>query len=331
MDKRYQVFLSSTYADLREERRKVIQTLMEMDCIPAGMELFPAADEEQWEFIKHVINDCDYYVLIIGGRYGSLTPDGISYTEREFDYACSRGLHVLAFIHEDPDDLAVARSDIDPLLRERLAAFRERVKTGRLVRFWNSAEQLPGLVALSLSKTIKAYPAVGWVRTSAASSSQLLEEVNELRKANAALVAELEAARGSAAIEPRPDELAPLDAKVTVAGTIQQMRGGRQTWRVTLTWKELFALLAPHLLEHPNDSAVRSILTGRLVAKTGHVGISPAIEDEIYQTIKVQFLAHGLVRVDYLKTTQGGMALFWSLTTRGSEVMMSLRAVRAVE
>ena len=71
MEKRYQVFVSSTFADLKEERRKVIQTLMEMDCIPSGMEIFPAADEEQWEFIKKVISDCDYYILIIGGRYGS--------------------------------------------------------------------------------------------------------------------------------------------------------------------------------------------------------------------------------------------------------------------
>jgi len=67
MDKRYQVFVSSTYADLQQERQKVIQALMEMDCIPAGMELFPAADEEQWEFIKQIIDDCDYYILIIGG------------------------------------------------------------------------------------------------------------------------------------------------------------------------------------------------------------------------------------------------------------------------
>jgi hypothetical protein len=47
MDKRYQVFVSSTYADLQHERQRVIQALMEMDCIPSGMELFPAADEEQ--------------------------------------------------------------------------------------------------------------------------------------------------------------------------------------------------------------------------------------------------------------------------------------------
>ena len=55
MDIRYQVFVSSTYADLKNERQKVIQTLMEMDCIPAGMEIFPAIDEEQWHFIQKVI------------------------------------------------------------------------------------------------------------------------------------------------------------------------------------------------------------------------------------------------------------------------------------
>ena len=89
---------------------------MEMDCIPAGMELFPAADEEQWEFIKRVIDDCDYYILIIGGRYGSTTAAGISYTEKEYDYAIENDLKVLAFIHEKPDDIPVGKSDIDPEL-----------------------------------------------------------------------------------------------------------------------------------------------------------------------------------------------------------------------
>lgn len=45
MDKRYQVFVSSTYTDLKEERQHVIQVLTEMGCVPAGMELFPAADD----------------------------------------------------------------------------------------------------------------------------------------------------------------------------------------------------------------------------------------------------------------------------------------------
>jgi hypothetical protein len=57
--------------DLLEERKEVIQALLELDCIPVGMELFPASDDDQWSFIKSVIDDCDYYVLILAGRYGS--------------------------------------------------------------------------------------------------------------------------------------------------------------------------------------------------------------------------------------------------------------------
>jgi hypothetical protein len=83
-DKRFQVFVSSTYLDLKEERQEVIQALLELNCIPSGMEMFPAADEDQWTLIKKVIDDCDYYLVIIAGRYGSLSPAGKSYTQMEY-------------------------------------------------------------------------------------------------------------------------------------------------------------------------------------------------------------------------------------------------------
>lgn len=72
MEKKYQVFVSSTYQDLQKERQEVMQALLELDCIPVGMELFPAADDDQWTLIKGLISDCDYYVLIVAGRYGSI-------------------------------------------------------------------------------------------------------------------------------------------------------------------------------------------------------------------------------------------------------------------
>ena len=68
MDKIYQVFVSSTFTDLQEERKEVMQALLELDCMPAGMELFPASNDDQWTLIKRVIDACDYYLLIIGGR-----------------------------------------------------------------------------------------------------------------------------------------------------------------------------------------------------------------------------------------------------------------------
>ena len=105
MEKRYQVFVSSTYQDLIEERIEVIQALLELDCIPVGMEYFPAADETQWDFIKRLIDESDYYVLIVAGKYGSVDEKGISYTQKEYEYALTKGVPTIAFLHSNSEIL----------------------------------------------------------------------------------------------------------------------------------------------------------------------------------------------------------------------------------
>jgi hypothetical protein len=125
MDKRYQVFVSSTYEDLREERQEVMQALLELDCIPSGMELFPAASDDQWTLIKQVIDDCDYYVVIVGSRYGSSGPNGKSYTQMEYEYALSQNKPVIGFLHFDPAKIAAGKSESTDDGRKRLGQFRE--------------------------------------------------------------------------------------------------------------------------------------------------------------------------------------------------------------
>lgn len=83
----YRVFVSSTYEDLQDERLKILNALLSISCIPSGMELFSAASEEQFSYIKKVIQDVDYFIIIIAGRYGSIAKDGKSYTQKEFEYA----------------------------------------------------------------------------------------------------------------------------------------------------------------------------------------------------------------------------------------------------
>jgi hypothetical protein len=324
MEKRYQVFVSSTFADLKEERRRVIQTLMEMDCIPAGMELFPAADEEQWAFIRRVIDDCDYYLLIIGGRYGSTTPDGVSYTEKEYDYAVSKGIKVLALLHDKPDEIPVGKSELDPALRARLEAFRQRASKGRLVRFWNRAEDLPGLVALSLAKTIKTYPAVGWVRADAVANEDLLTQLNQLRQDNDLLRASL------AEVRPEPvqrvEGLAGLDEVFVVHGH-SSSRDGRLEWTSRVSWKEIFAYVSPYLVKYPNETTVKLMLCDSLVKRERRGGYDHKLDDQDFQTIGIQLKALGLTKVQYLKATDGSMGLFWSLTPQGDQLMIQLRTV----
>lgn len=328
MEKRYQVFVSSTYADLKEERQRVTQTLMEMDCIPAGMELFPATDEEQWEFIKRVIDDCDYYLLIIGGRYGSTTEEGISYTEKEYDYAVENRIKVIALLHENPDSIPTSKTDLDPTLRTSLLAFREKISTNRLVKFWNDASELPGLVALSLTKTIKLFPATGWVRTSAISNEDLLNELNELRKENTSLKAEI------TTFKTRPvynvEGLAGLDETFTVNGTyIDDF--GKKKWSARMTWGEIFSTISPYLESMPNLETVKNILKSAIIKRDRLVERYNKLDDQDFQTILVQLKALGLIQTVYLETVKGGMAMFCQFTPTGEETMVQMRAIRSAQ
>lgn len=298
---------------------------MEMDCIPAGMELFPAADEDQFAFIKKVIDDCDYYVLIIGGRYGSLTASGISYTEQEYQYAIEKELKVIALLHENPADIPLGKSDLDPALRERLSAFRESVSTGRLVRFWNSANELPGIVALSLSKTIKTYPARGWVRADRVQSADLLVELNEVRKQNELLSREL----ASRQIEPQPSVagLAALDDTIELHGT-HRYDNRPYSWKASMTWRAIFSAVCPYLVQHPAASTVKDIIKKSAFEVSNSRGYNAALDDQVFQTVSVQLKALGLVKIEYLKTVDGGMGLFWSATPAGDALTLELRTVR---
>jgi len=181
MNKRYQVFVSSTYEDLREERSKVMTALLELNCIPAGMELFPAADDDAWTLIRDVIDECDYYVLILAGRYGSCDKDGISYTEKEYRYALEKGKKIIAFIHASPGTLAQNKCEQEADGRAKLDSFRGLAKA-KVCKFWSSADELASVVSRGLVQLINRYPGVGWVRADQLPADDILSETIRLQK-----------------------------------------------------------------------------------------------------------------------------------------------------
>jgi len=334
VDKRYQVFVSSTFIDLKEERSSVIQTLMKMDCIPAGMELFPALDEEQFEFIKKIIDDCDYYLLIIGGRYGSLTSEGISYTEKEYDYAVSKGIKVLALIHGAPEQIPLGKSEETATARRKLEAFREKVKQGRLVEFWTKSEELPGKVAIGMNATIKTYPATGWVRASHLDrTNQLLSELNEVRKLNDQLRVDLEQLRSQATGSQVLDH-SVMKETITVKGSYTQpgptnqhpQNPPRTPWQREFSWEDIFRIIGPYLLTNPTEDHVRSSLAHFLFRSTGIAASQVGLEDgNLVDVIKLQLMAFGLIDARKEATAT---QLTWYLTEQGKRMMLILNARR---
>src|SRR5215218_7248325 len=197
VNKRYQVFVSSTFQDLEEERQEVMQALLELDCIPAGMELFPAANDDQWTLIKKVIDDCDYYLVIVAGRYGSVGKAGISYTEMEYRYALDQGKPIIAFLHRDPGTLPARRCESSSEGKRRLEAFRDLVQL-KMVKFWENPADLGSVVSRSIIMLMRNNPAVGWVRADLLPDENATEEILSLRNRVAELELALDATRTSA-------------------------------------------------------------------------------------------------------------------------------------
>ena len=231
----YSVFVSSTYEDLREERAAVQKALLQLKCMPIGMELFGSADEETWEFIKRQIDDCDYYVVIVAGKYGSTADDGLSYTEKEYDYAREIKKPVLGFVHGNRDGIARNKTEDDPQTRARLEMFIEKIRNSP-VSFFTATDDLATKVLASFVNFRDRRPAVGFIRADQAPD---LKKYSELLEENLRLRSELESIKSAEiVIFPHASE----KISFTLPGDIEPIK-------VDVTWREAFIRLSEVIFE----------------------------------------------------------------------------------
>jgi hypothetical protein len=330
MQKKYQVFISSTFRDLGEERQDAIRNVLDLGHIPAGMELFPASDTEQLNYIKKVIDECDYYVLIMGGRYGSLDANGISYTEREYDYAVSTNKIVLAFVHGDTSQIPVAKSDTAPRLQQGLQEFREKVLDGRLVREWTTRENLEPLVLKALVRAFADYPAIGWIRGDVAAASEAIQQANDLLLENQSLRDEI--SRIGTSTTPIIDGLANLEDTTFINFSYYKEGEGYQHGhqvdaRVQVSWKDIFSAIAPSLKAPGASSTLRAALSRLLVDKSG-INSDTEVKRADADIVEAHFIALGLLKSFNHQSEKGIATAALELSDGGRQKLIESLAVR---
>lgn len=191
-DKKFQIFVSSTYTDLKEERQAAVEAILSAGHIPAGMELFSAGDESQMTVIKRWIDESDIYLLILGGRYGSIEPkSGKSYTHLEFEYALEqkKPLFSIVITEKALDDKVIemgrsALEDENPKLLKEFKA----LTTTNMVEFWNDKKDIQLAIFKTLSDFIYRKELIGWVKADNVVNTALLaDEIAKLSKENTEL------------------------------------------------------------------------------------------------------------------------------------------------
>jgi len=186
--RKLQIFLSSTYEDLIDHRLAAMEAILAAGHIPAAMEQFSPGDETAWDKIKRWIDESDAFILILGGRYGSINPEsGKSYVEMEYEYAIERKKPFFAVVvsnahHEER--LKQFGSKVDERENpDSYKAFRVAV-TKWHCKFWNDRKDIQSVIFQKLPEWAQREDVIGWVRGDEASSPETANELARLSAEN---------------------------------------------------------------------------------------------------------------------------------------------------
>lgn len=330
MNKKYQIFISSTYNDLKEEREQAIKAILEMGHIPVGMEMFSAADEEQWQLIARQIEETDYYVVILAHRYGSETPEGCSFTEKEYDYAISKGVPTLGFIIDEKAPWPSDRIDKSNREKVKLEKFKSKIKL-KLVKFWRGKEDLHGKISISLIKAMNTNPREGWTRANEAIGPNITKELSRLSLENSKLREENQLLQKK-----------QQDATDEVRKVVRILNNNSRRFKVRKTsdWKtakrfektllQSFTHIAPNLINENSSIEIARNLAFSLINNAGYYRLWPVPKNMISDLI-ADFVSLDLLEPSKKKHPVSDENSYWTLTKIGKQVLKRSRRIQLEE
>jgi len=326
-DKKYQIFVSSTYKDLKNERKSVIEQILNTGHLPVGMELFVASDDEQFEYIKRIINNCDYYVLILGGCYGSVSKNtGISYTEMEYNYALEKNIPILIFPYENIKKLPKSKRDED---LTNIQNFINKVSENRLHKTWKNKDDLSLKVINSLHNAFDEKPQRGWIRPDEYDNSKLLNEINDLRKHNLELENQI--------LEYKK-QLAPKVANIADMDEMFEFHYKYSTKNTTgyssikVTWNDIFSYVAPNLISPLFADFFKNEFDLNFIKKhSSYNYINIYINEDDVNTVKIQLYSYGLINIYTAQSINKGLNEYIKITNKGLQYLQEIKTVKTVK
>ena len=302
--KKYQVFVSSTFKDLLEARMATSLALLQLGCIPEGMELFAPSDKDQWQTIRESIDGCAFYVVIAGGRYGTIVPEtiapnpeGFSFTEMEYRYAKERGIPVLPFLHKSPESLLKGDKEKEGETdekREKLQKFRAKLETEKTPGHWGTKGELRTELSRGLSPLLGASKHPYWVRS----------DISAMQEAQSALRAKVK-------------KIVRKEGKKKI--TIRCLYKNGVSDRIDLAWNDIFRrVLFTDMIDGIPEYAVKSRINDLLKDRV-HAIVS--VNDDSFENIMVKLHSFKWLTRYKDRDMDGDLEPHWKLTPEGEQAM----------
>lgn len=319
MKKKLQVFISSTFTDLQSERQAAVQAVLDAGHIPAGMELFRAGNESQMSTIKKWIDNSDVYMLILGGRYGSLdSKTNRSYTQLEYEYAISKKMPVFAVVlSESYLHIKAAHGEnvFEKDNKELYEIFKKTVLS-KLVKFVDDEKDIKLAVHGTLADFLNEYELTGWVRGSdTEDTTATLKENAALSKENARLLKEINA----------------LNEKLAKASEINKNLFGDFTFdELTENFESKKITISAEVLEGSEEIEINALLLFMLEYENFSTGVENSIQSKkynvyLYYRVAPFYMAYGIMekvkvagaKYERIQVSKLGMRFYTRLEKEG--------------
>ena len=327
MKKKLQIFISSTYKDLQDERQAAVEAILGSNNIPAGMELFKAGNNSQWETIKKWINDSDIYMLILGGRYGSIEATSKkSYTQLEYEYAISKDIPVFATVLSDSfikrkESSSSNPDDISEHSNKYLYDEFKKLVMSKMVKIVDDCKDIKLAIHESLSELKEDYDFEGWTRgvsdltynNLVEQNSKLVQEVNELKE-------QLKQKTDLKQPTSTQSEFWNKEIILNVSGAVEFMEKLRNS-QITLKINEIFQIIAPLIMTPTKTSKVKEDFEQSLKELYMPNNYSLYVEDNQFQKIKALLFSKQLIKLS--KDTKDAELI--ELTSDATETLIEMQ------
>ncbi|MCK4089303.1 MULTISPECIES: DUF4062 domain-containing protein [Acinetobacter] len=324
LDKRYQVFISTSGSDMQPERIVLAQTLVGMGFFSWGLEQRTPLTTA---FARRQIDDCDYVVILLGSQYGEQSVSGVGYMHLEYIYAVSKQKPIIVFMHEQPEARAQELHDQKPELREKFKDFRKQLQQDMDQVFsYRTLRDLEMAVRLNMPQMLERYPVVGWVRPQ--NTQRLQDEIDQLKEK----IAQLETEMGTREHDPLldlpkvgPREIYTFEYRLHAYqdGNFKELKLQRK-----LSWAQLLAVLgntfksptpeeyfSKSLNEYLNDTGLSE---ARLEMPRAHAVARSQINIRALHNIKLQMRQNGWIMPSGRDDRQ---RMLWKLTPKGQKLI----------
>lgn len=145
------VFLSSTFEDMKEYRKAIIDRIIKRSMVPICMENWGANANKVTSVITDEVKKADIYLGIFGTRYGYVDENtNMSMTEIEYREALASNKPILVYIAKNAKD-DITTGDNSQKMLELLT----EIEKERIVYYFNSIDQLGEQVFADLERYIK--------------------------------------------------------------------------------------------------------------------------------------------------------------------------------